>query len=319
MILEIRHETRFEYTEPVTEAICEMRMEPRSDEGQSCHSFHLALRPTAERFRYQDGFDNVVHHFNVLAPHAEVRLRAASVVLTHRERPAIERSAARLPIDPATLELEPLQFLALGGPVREGANIEPVLAPVRGAEGTRVIDAALATARHIHEKFEYAPQVTHASSPIDHVLEEGKGVCQDFAHLMLAMLRTQGIPARYVSGYLHRPGRESQSHAWVDVWVPDLGWVGIDPTNDCLVDGNFVSVALGRNFNDVPPNKGVYRGTSGEAIFVRVETKELSALPPLSWQEQLPSLQAPLAAIASRPRWAGGKTEMEQQQQQQQQ
>ena len=98
--------------------------------------------------------------------------------------------------------------------------------------------------------------MTLASSPVDDVLEQGKGVCQDFTHLMIAVLRSFGVPARYVSGYVHRPNKESQSHAWCEVWLPDLGWVGIDPTNDCPVTEHFIKVAVGRDFTDVPPNKG---------------------------------------------------------------
>jgi hypothetical protein len=162
---------------------------------------------------------------------------------------------------------------------------------------------------------------TSAVRPIDDVLRLGKGVCQDFTHLMIAVLRVFEVPARYVSGYVHRPGKESQSHAWCEVWLPGLGWVGIDPTNDVVVGEAFVKVATGRDFTDVPPNKGVYRGKAAETIRVRVETRTLEALPSLSWQEQLPELQTPLTAIV------GGRNghvlvnedDASQQQQQQQQ
>jgi transglutaminase-like putative cysteine protease len=152
-------------------------------------------------------------------------------------------------------------------------------------------------ARFIHAHFEYAPHVTLASSPIDDVLSYGKGVCQDFTHLMIAILRSHQVPARYVSGYVHRTDKESQSHAWCEAWLPELGWVGIDPTNDQLADERFVKVAIGRDFTDVPPNKGVYRGKAQESILVRVETRQLESLPSLAWQEQLPPLQTPLTAI----------------------
>jgi transglutaminase-like putative cysteine protease len=147
---------------------------------------------------------------------------------------------------------------------------------------------------YIHEHFEYARDVTLSSSPIDHVLEHGKGVCQDFTHLLIAVLRAFGVPARYVSGYIHRANKQSQSHAWCEAWLPDTGWVGIDPTNDCFVNDHFIKVAVGRDFTDVPPNKGVYRGRAVEAIHVRVATRELQFLPSLSWQEQLPPLDMPL-------------------------
>jgi transglutaminase-like putative cysteine protease len=125
------------------------------------------------------------------------------------------------------------------------------------------------------------------------------------------------VPARYVSGYIHRPNKDSQSHAWCEVWLPDLGWLGIDPTNDSLADERFVKVAVGRDFTDVPPNKGVYRGRGQEAISVRVETRELDRLPSLSWQEQLPPLNVPLTAIVPQSR-AGYTSDDESQQQQQQ-
>ncbi len=174
-------------------------------------------------------------------------------------------------------------------------------------------------ANYIRSHFEYARAVTLASSPVDDVLTKGKGVCQDFTHLMIAVLRSFGIPARYVSGYIHRPNKESQSHAWCEAWLPDTGWLGIDPTNNQWVDERSVKVGVGRDFTDVPPNRGIYRGDGQESMFVRVETRALDRLPALSWQEQLPPLDTPLLAIAGRGREYDIGDESEQQQQQQQQ
>jgi transglutaminase-like putative cysteine protease len=168
--------------------------------------------------------------------------------------------------------------------------------------------------RYIHNRFEYAPAVTLANSPIDDLLRAGNGVCQDFTHLLIALLRSLAIPARYVSGYLHRPGKESESHAWCEAWLPDLGWIGVDPTNDCLVNEAFVRVAVGRDFTDVPPNKGVFRGRGQETISVRVATRELERLPARTWQEQLPPLDVPLTAITNRRRFYSGEEEESQQQ-----
>jgi transglutaminase-like putative cysteine protease len=122
------------------------------------------------------------------------------------------------------------------------------------------------------------------------------------------------MPARYVSGYIHRPGKESQSHAWCEVWFAEHGWFGFDPTNNQLTDDHFVKVAVGRDYTDVPPNKGVYCGKGAESIFVRVETRMLERLPSLTWQEQLPPLQVPLTAIRPRVRPAP-KVDIEAQQQ----
>jgi transglutaminase-like putative cysteine protease len=299
MILEIQHETHLSYTEPVSESIAEVRMEPVSDADQSCRSFHLAVQPNTGVFRYQDGFGNRVHTFNVRPAHPEVRILAASVVEVNPVPRDLAGSTAMLPLALEQGGLELLDFLHLRGPVRRSPRLEPVLEQLRPQPGVRVGQWLIEVSRFIHTRFEYAPQVTLASSPIDDVLRHGKGVCQDFTHLMIAILRSWEVPARYVSGYIHRTNQESQSHAWCEAWLPELGWVGIDPTNDQLPDERFVKVAIGRDFTDVPPNKGVYRGKAEESILVRVETRQLDTLPSLAWQEQLPPLQTPLTAIVN--------------------
>jgi transglutaminase-like putative cysteine protease len=297
MILEVQHETRLTYSAPVTEAITEVRMEPVSDADQSCRSFHLAFTPAASPAHYQDGFGNRVHHFNLLGPLGEVRILAASVVETHPRSRDLGSSRAIYPIDPAQAEVGLIDFLQLRGPVHASPLLGPLLDVLRPRQGMHLAEVVLNVARHIHQHFQYAPSATLASSPVDDVLRQGKGVCQDFTHLMLAVLRSFGVPARYVSGYVHRQDKGSQSHAWCEAWLPDLGWCGIDPTNDTLANDHFVKVAVGRDFTDVPPNKGIYRGSSEESISVRVETRPLQSLPSLSWQEQLPPLQTPLTAI----------------------
>ena len=319
MILEIQHETRFEYSEPAAESVTELRMEPVSDEDQSCHSYHLAVSPVTQPSRYQDGFGNRVHHFNVLAPHRGVRILSASAVETHPRHPDPLTSRAPFPLAPETVPLECLDFLQFRGSVRETPRLSPLVTALRPAPDTPLGRLVLDAADHVHKNFRYARDVTLASSPVDEILEKGKGVCQDFAHLMIALLRSLGVPARYVSGYIHRPNRESQSHAWCEAWLPDLGWVGVDPTNNRVIDERFVKVAIGRDFTDVPPNKGVCRTRGEESISVRVETRALERLPSLSWQEQLPPLDVPLTAIVSRRDLFARLDEEGQQQQQQQQ
>jgi transglutaminase-like putative cysteine protease len=314
MILEIQHETRFTYSSPVTETIAEARMEPASDADQSCRSFALHVSPPAEVFRYRDGLGNAVHHFNVLEPHEEICIRAAGVIETHSRPRPLNGCRAIYPLDLSGTGLEVLDYLKLRGPVRSTPRLVPLLETLRPAAGTPLVEVVLGVADYIRTHFEYAPDVTLANSPIDDVLEQGKGVCQDFTHLMIAVLRSFGVPARYVSGYIHRPNEDSQSHAWCEVWLPELGWFGVDPTNDQLVNEHFVKVAVGRDFNDVPPNKGTYRGEAQERIFVRVETRTLDRLPSRSWQEQLPPLHVPLTAIVPRKRLSLPHQEEQQQQ-----
>jgi transglutaminase-like putative cysteine protease len=306
MILEIQHETRLEYAEPVTESVAEVRMEPVSDARQCCHSFHLNVTPATEIFRYQDGFANHVHHFNVLEPHARVTVLAASIIETLAAGVDLHGCEATYPLPPEDTPLESVDYLGFRGPVCQTPLLEPLLQQLQPRPGARLGDTVLAVSAFIKTHFTYAPAVTHASSPVDDVLRQGKGVCQDFAHLMIAVLRSFSIPARYVSGYLYRPGQESQSHAWCEVWLPRLGWVGMDPTHDRPINELNVKVAAGRDFTDVPPNKGVYRGVAQESIFVRVETRGLDRLPSHSWQEQLPARHAPLTAVPAIPRHASG-------------
>jgi transglutaminase-like putative cysteine protease len=317
MILEIQHETRLEYAAPVTEDFTEVRMEPRSDADQSCRTFHLKVSPPAEVPSFRDGFGNRVHHFNLLAPHAHVTVLAASVIETHPQIAEPRAGPGLYPVDPAAVPIDAVGFLAFRGPVRQTPLLDPVLDALRPSPEENLGRLVGRVSAFIKAKFEYAPDVTHASSPVDDVLRQGKGVCQDFAHLMIAVLRSFGVPARYVSGYIHRPGQESQSHAWAEAWLPEVGWVAMDPTHDRLLTDDLVKVAIGRDFTDVPPNKGVYRGNAAQTISVRVETRTLDRLPPLSWQEQLPPLRVPLRAIVPR-RPAAGPTlaDFEQQQQQ---
>jgi transglutaminase-like putative cysteine protease len=317
MILEVQHETRLQYSEPISEWLTEVRMEPVSDDRQSCHSFHLRLSEASGVFRYRDGFGNRVHHFNLLVPHKEVRMLAASLVETYPNVARLESSSSSYPLVACDLPLEVYDFLSFRGPTSSTPLLNPILDVLRPELGTPLGRLVANVSEYIHAHFEYAGDVTSASSPIAELLEHRKGVCQDFAHLMIAILRSFGIPTRYVSGYIHRENKESQSHAWCEAWLPDLGWVGVDPTNNCVVNDHFIEVAIGRDFTDVPPNKGVYRGRGEETILVRVETRALDRMPSLSWQEHLRPLDVPLTAMrgANRPGIPGDE-QMEQQQQQ---
>jgi transglutaminase-like putative cysteine protease len=318
MILEIQHETYSAYSEPVRESTTEVRMEPVSNAEQSCHSFHLAIDPPTDPVRYQDGFGNRVHSFNLLPTHNHVRILAAGIVETFATPRLLNAVVDRYPLNLDKAHLDALGFLAMRGAVAHTALLEPLLAELKPKPDQPVGSWVLEVCHYINTHFEYAPYVTLAQSPIDDVLRKRKGVCQDFTHLVIAILRFYGIPARYVSGYIHRPGKESQSHAWCEAWLPETGWVGLDPTNDLAIDEHFIKVAIGRDFSDVPPNKGLYRGRAFEKISVRVETRQLERLPSLSWQEMLPPLSTPLTAIVSRQRVDEEDEDSQIQQQQQQ-
>jgi len=165
--------------------------------------------------------------------------------------------------------------------------------------------------------------ITSAASPITELLETGKGVCQDFTHLMIGLARAMGVPARYISGLIHPDAERfrgfTQTHAWCELYFPSAGWVGFDPTNNCIAGTNFVKVAIGRDYRDVPPNKGLYRGKAVESIDVRVESEELPAVPPELAAERMLSLSVPTfpSGYALHREMADQQVEVQQQQQQQ--
>src|SRR5262249_13662867 len=160
----------------------EVRMEPASDTDQSCCSFHLAVNPATDLFRYQDGFANRVHHFNLRPPHREVRILGASIVHTHPTTKSLDSSQATFPLNIELAPLEALEFLSFRGPVRETPRLAPVVEQLRPQAERRIAGFVLSVSHHIRKHFTYARHVTLSSSPIDVVLEHGKGVCQDFTH-----------------------------------------------------------------------------------------------------------------------------------------
>ena len=170
MILEIQHETRLHYTTPVAEWLTEMRVEPVSDADQSCQTFFLGVSQPAPVHRFTDGFGNRVHHFNLLSPHLEVRLVAASVVETHPTPKNLSSSTATLPLDPETLPLETLDFVSFHGPIRHTSRLEPVLNHLRPSPNARIAAVAVAVMLYLNGSFAYAKAVTDASSPIADVL-----------------------------------------------------------------------------------------------------------------------------------------------------
>jgi transglutaminase-like putative cysteine protease len=164
--------------------------------------------------------------------------------------------------------------------------VERIVAEVRDNAGEGVTSFLMALNRHVHCSYTFDPRATEVTTPLTEVLSHRRGVCQDFAHLMLAVARTAGIPARYVSGYLHveprpetiiRHADGGAMHAWVEAHIPNSGWVGFDPTHGLLADHHYVRVGVGREYADVPPTRGLYRGVREHKISVLVEVSEIPA------------------------------------------
>jgi transglutaminase-like putative cysteine protease len=316
----VYHMTRFRYDSPVSESVMEVRLQPRTEGGQRCLRFDLTTLPRARVFAYQDPLGNVVHHFDIPARHRELTITAESVVefVSAIAVPDVIAASAWEEIDSQACRDVHADFLA---PSRFAAPTDS-LRVFSGEIGAGRLSDPLTTLRALNASlfaaFEYAPDATRVDSPIDEALERRQGVCQDFAHVMITLVRGMGIPCRYVSGYLfhqggaHERSIASASHAWVEAWLPGLGWVGFDPTNDMLTGDRHVRVAIGRDYADVPPTRGVFKGQARSelGVAVRVQTTDapiepFDVMPALHWAAGAPAADA-----------AASDLEQEQQQQQ---
>lgn len=278
MLLRIDHETKLTYSEPAAEHVVEVRMAPPSDEDQTALGYRLRTTPAAAATAYRDGFGNRVDLFNINTACQEVSVRATSFVRTHRRDGAKRLAEVPWPGErPVALEaLEFLQGSALIHPCAELNDFQAGLPrEITGtlADGVRELTAAVAG------RLKYEKKVTTARTPVGEALALGRGVCQDFAHLFIAACRGCGLPARYVSGYVHQPG-EIATHAWAQVWGgAAVGWVDVDPTYGRFTDDGHVVTAVGRDFADVPPNRGAWRGRAEETIAVSVKVEAIQRLP----------------------------------------
>ncbi len=326
MLLEVRHTTRYQYDEPVRESVMEVWMQPQQRPGQRLISFDLELDPAAQLFSYADTFGNAVYHFDIPQPHDRLTILARSAVET--EAPAdlpdnLDRGEwDRLKSD--FVRGEHFDFLHPHGFSGPTAALGAFIAQ-HNLDELRVRDplSALRDLNNtLYAAFAYEAGVTRADSPIDDVLKAGKGVCQDFAHVMLAICRSWGIPARYVSGYLftdRKAGDRSDpdaTHAWVEAFLPSLRWVGFDPTNNILAAERHVACAVGRDYSDVPPSRGVYKGEAESELAVGVTVRRARST--VSEPEFLRISQSAPKAGQRRGQYAGLAYDHQRQQQQQQ-
>lgn len=304
MLLSITHTTDLLYTDYISESVMELRMAPRQEQYQRRLSFSLDIGPATGVKSYFDWLGNTIHAFSINALHKQIQIIATSIVETDPRTNRLE-SFPDTWIRNANFDYSLCDFLLFGGAVVDTPQLrdlaQNVFESVSG-RGASVKLGALVNAllRLIDEQFTYQKGITNAASPITEILEHKRGVCQDFTHLMIGMARSLGIPARYVSGYIH-PDRQrlrgyTQTHAWVEIYFPSIGWIGVDPTNNCVVGENFVKVAIGRDFHDVTPNKGIYKGKGEESIDVVVSSEELSSVPPELMPERTGSLNLPVYA-----------------------
>jgi transglutaminase-like putative cysteine protease len=288
MFYSIRHVTRFVYTPPVTESMTEVRMQPRAEGGQRCLKFELHTQPRARILGYRDHLGNIVHHFDIPGKHSQLKITAESTVEIAPAPPlpesldagaweamdAIDRSGAYWDyLAPSQYAFKTELLAELARELRVKRRGDPLSL-------LREINAA------IYESFDYKPQSTSVDSPIDDALRMRVGVCQDYAHIMIALARELRIPCRYVSGYLFHEGNghdrsaAGASHAWVEAYLPELGWVGFDPTNNLIACERHIRTAIGRDYADVPPTRGVFKGLAQSELSVGVQVSPAEAPPP---------------------------------------
>lgn len=285
MFYSIRHVTQFRYSAPVRETVMELRMQPRTEGPQTLRSFQIATNPRAQLYAYTDHLGNAVYHFNLLREHEELRIEVQAVV-EFGKIPALPdrvNSDEWAQYDPTKLGdeqfdmLEPSKFARSSADLLTFMKIADIKKPVGDP-----LTALKVLMRAIYDSFEYEAGITQVHSPIEHALTERRGVCQDFSHIMIVVARQWGVPVRYVSGYLYHRGANDRSdadatHAWVEAWLPSLGWVGFDPTNNILAAERHVRAAVGRDYADVPPTRGTFKGQAETELSIGVAIEPTQA------------------------------------------
>lgn len=274
MLLSIRHKTWLKYSETTVESVMEMRVHPRIDDRQGVRQFDVTVNPESRVAFHVDWLGNTVHQFSLLRSHDELNIVSRSLVETRHVPIELEKLVA--PLNGLISDHRWRDFLGFDGPVKNDERLATFSTDIGLREATRVGDAIRVVMQNTRRLIEYRKGVTNTTSTVCDVLDAGSGVCQDFAHIGLALLRARGVPCRYVSGYLYEDNEpELESHAWCDAYVPGIGWVGFDPTHSKLVDESYVCVAAGRNYTDVPPNRGVFRGTAHQTLSASVSIERI--------------------------------------------
>jgi transglutaminase-like putative cysteine protease len=324
MLLDIRHLTQYQYAAPVRESVIELWVQPQKGGRQRLISFELEIDPSVQLFSYADAFGNAVYHFDVPQPHEHLAIQARSAVETDPTQPLPERLDLgewdRL--NSEFLRGECFDFLSPHGFVTGTPALDAFIQnhELHQARTHDPLTAVRMVSETLYRALEYQHGVTKPDSPIDLVLAAGRGVCQDFAHVMIAVCRSWGIPARYVSGYLFTDRSEGDrsdpdaTHAWVEVFLPSLRWVGFDPTNNVVAGERHVIVAVGRDYSDAPPARGVYKGDADSALSVAVSVRQTrhAASEPEFMRTARPAFSGPVRRHAQ----TGPSRQMQQQQQQ---
>jgi transglutaminase-like putative cysteine protease len=287
MEFEVTHTTHYRYSQPAAEAYGEARLTPPNLPGQTVLSHQLVLDPQVRVSSYEDHFNNRVDFFSLPFRHQRLVIRNEVIVRTRpvpRPQSSLELSIqeARQILDSARTDtfdyLQPTAVVETGREAVTWAQMH--------LRGDRPLGIALQELNEaIHREFRYESGSTENSTPLSTVWKMRKGVCQDFAHIGLSILRTAGLPARYVCGYVETdpppPSEDGRrrlagavaTHAWIEVLVPGMHWVAIDPTNRQWIDERYVAVSFGRDYRDASPLRGTFKGSGGQTMRIRVKMK----------------------------------------------
>ena len=271
MKFEITHRTRYAYASPVRGSVNELHLQPVSNPEQTLESFLLKILPATALRHFHDFYSNDVHRFEISEPHDALTIQSHCRVTTHAQ-PALALDArpallAQLK-DAVTNNIRCHDFLQSSRFVDTAPETWRLAVDAAHGEDD-AWQCALRLMRFVNQHLAYQSHSTHAHTHMRDVLAERRGVCQDFAHVMIGLCRTMRIPALYVSGYLATENA-SATHAWTEIFLPGLGWRGLDPTHNRQTDETYVKLAVGRDYGDVPPVSGFYKGTAERKMDVEV-------------------------------------------------
>lgn len=280
MRVDVTHVTRLEYDADVYESVMDVRLGPRTDSEQRWERFDLRAQPAAAIRRYTDGFGNIAHLLSVAKPHRELVVTSHGEVETLLADPFAPPRGRPAPLTPGERSdyLDPSPLIPADPGFAKVAEAHAVMAR------SDAFGAAQRLMEWVNKEFTYLPDVTDVCTTAATLLETRTGVCQDLAHVLIGSCRAAGIPARYVSGYIvsggggAAPGRGGgASHAWVECWSETHGWRGLDPTNALLASEHHVKMAIGRDYRDVSPTRGTFRGLARETLSVKVTARPVAA------------------------------------------
>jgi transglutaminase-like putative cysteine protease len=272
MRVSITHSTRIDYTSDVLEGVMDVRLGPLSDADQQWQCFELQASPNASVGRYSDGFFNAAHLVTFKRPHRYVEVTAHGEVETLLEDPFVPPRHQPKPLTAAerVFYLQPSRMVPLD------ARLNAMAEPHHAHAHHDTFEAVQQLMGLVYGEFVYEQRVTDVTTAVSDVLNVQRGVCQDFAHVLIGLCRAIEVPARYVSGYVVSTSRGSQeSHAWMEAFTPWHGWRGFDPTNNLVASTRHIKAAIGRDYRDVAPTRGAYRGMTDETLAVQVNAHAL--------------------------------------------